>query len=57
MLRFRGIILNVDGTLVDNNGSQARVSVRTLRQFDHTVRYKQVVLATNHLSFVQTSKR
>jgi len=42
MPRFRGIILDVDGTLIDSNDAHARSWAHALRQFGYTVAYEQV---------------
>jgi HAD superfamily hydrolase (TIGR01509 family) len=42
MPRFRGIILDVDGTLIDSNDAHAHSWVWALRRFGHAVRYDQV---------------
>jgi len=42
MSRFRGIILDVDGTLIDSNDAYAHSRIWALRQFGYTVAYEQV---------------
>jgi len=53
MPRFRGIILDVDGTLIDSNDAHAHSWVWALRQFGHAARYDQVRrligMGTDHL--------
>ena len=40
--RIRGVILDVDGTLIDSNDAHARAWVDAFREFDHDVPYARV---------------
>lgn len=42
MKRFKGILLDVDGTLVDSNDAHARAWVEALRESGHDVSYDKV---------------